>query len=148
MDLFGPGIFQALFLIDFVGGGAIPPVGFITRLASQLSTHLPYLIHSAHLAHTPFLVRPIVSLLTPLINPEARDKLDVKGVVPPHKVDRSMLVKEWGGRNEPRWEDGYWDAMCDEARQKRESSFERWKALGGKVGTSEWDFRSWDDWKE
>ena len=93
----------------------------------------------------PFLINAFFKLISPFIDPLTRTKMKFNPrPVEDGLFDAAQLMKDggWGGDREFAWDHGkYWPALLKMCAEIREAQRERWKALGGKVGISEWDFK-------
>ena len=85
----------------------------------------------------PFVIWGFFKLITPLIDPNTRQKLkfneDLRELVPP-----SQLMKSVGGDVEFRYDHAiYWPTLNKLAEQRREAYHERWVQGGKQIGEFE-----------
>lgn len=81
----------------------------------------------------------------PFVDPVTREKIKFNpdvikdGFVLPEQL---MTVSGWGGSQEFEYvHEKYWPALVELCETERKARMDRWKALGGKVGLSEWEIK-------
>ena len=81
----------------------------------------------------------------PWVDPVTREKIKFnpevvkEGYVLPEQL---MTVSGWGGSQEFEYvHEKYWPALVDLCETERSAQMDRWRALGGKIGLSEWDIK-------
>lgn len=84
-----------------------------------------------------------LNLIFPFVDPATREKIKFnpkvveQGIMAPDQV-----MKEWGGSIEFEYKhDEYWKELVQLCGTRRQMWLERWQALGGTVGISEWDYK-------
>lgn len=56
------------------------------------------------------------------------------------------MTTAWGGDVQIPWEkETYWPSLVQLAGERRKKHFEKWKALGGTIGISEYDIKREDE---
>ena len=56
--------------------------------------------------------------------------------------EQLMTASGWGGSQEFEYmHEKYWPALVELCETERKARMDRWRALGGKVGLSEWDIK-------
>lgn len=90
--------------------------------------------------NVPFLVNAFFKLIMPFVDPITRAKVKFNpSIFDDGHMTPDMVMKEWwGGEREFIWDHAkYWPALVSMCEERRTKQFERWRALGGKVGESE-----------
>jgi len=79
------------------------------------------------------------------VDPVTREKIKFnpevvkEGYVLPEQL---MTASGWGGSQEFEYvHEKYWPALVELCETERRARMDRWRALGGKVGLSEWDIK-------
>jgi phosphatidylinositol/phosphatidylcholine transfer protein len=159
VDMMPRGVETLALLVDFKhsSNSKNPSVGTGRQVLHILQTHYPERLGKAlvingnsspaplralaRLTLVPTFVWLFFKLIMPFIDPNTREKLkfneDLRGYVPP-----DQLLKLFGGDCDFEYEhERFWPVYVGAARERRERYFARWKALGGRIGLSEWDVR-------
>lgn len=81
----------------------------------------------------------------PFVDPVTREKIKFNpdvvkdGFVLPEQL---MTASGWGGSQEFEYvHEKYWPTLVALCEAERRARMDRWRALGGKVGLSEWDIK-------
>ena len=91
----------------------------------------------------PYFVTLFLNLIFPFVDPVTREKVKINPkVVEDGIISSDEVMKEWGGSVDFEYNhEEYWPELVRICEERRTKWFERWKALGGKIGTSEWDYK-------
>jgi hypothetical protein len=143
IDLMPAGVECLNLLINYADKAKQPSIGTARLMLSYLQNYYPERLGLALVANVPFLVNAFFKIIFPFIDPITREKIKFN----PHLIEDGIFVKDqatvdWGGEIDFQWDHTkYWPeliSLCNDLRAKQK---ERWKALGGKVGLSEWDIK-------
>jgi len=81
----------------------------------------------------------------PFVDPVTREKIKFnpdlikEGLVLPEQL---MTASGWGGSQEFEYvHEKYWPALIELCETERRARMDRWRALGGVAGLSEWDIK-------
>ncbi|CAG8909125.1 unnamed protein product [Penicillium egyptiacum] len=139
IDLMGPGQDTLALIVNFkeTKSGQNASIGQAKQTLGFLQNHYPERLGRALVINVPFVIWGFFKLITPLIDPNTRQKLkfneDLRQHVPP-----SHLMKSVGGDVEFRYDHAsYWPALNKLADQRREAYRERWVQGGKQVGEFE-----------
>ncbi|KAJ5952096.1 uncharacterized protein N7479_010509 [Penicillium vulpinum] len=139
IDLTGPGQDTLSLIVNFkeTKSGQNASLGQAKQTLGFLQNHYPERLGRALVINVPFVIWGFFKLITPLIDPNTRQKLkfneDLRQHVPP-----SHLMKSVGGDVEFRYDHAsYWPTLNKLAEQRREAYRERWVQGGKQVGEFE-----------
>ncbi|KAJ5456775.1 hypothetical protein N7530_012049 [Penicillium desertorum] len=139
IDLMGPGQETLALIVNFkeTKSGQNASIGQAKQTLGFLQNHYPERLGRSLVINVPFVIWGFFKLITPLIDPNTRQKLkfneDLRQHVPP-----SHLMKSVGGDVEFRYDHAsYWPALNKLAEQRREAYRERWVQGGKLVGEFE-----------
>ncbi|KAF4765160.1 hypothetical protein HAV15_003228 [Penicillium sp. str.  len=139
IDLTGPGQDTLALIVNFkeTKSGQNASLGQAKQTLGFLQNHYPERLGRALVINVPFVIWGFFKLITPLIDPNTRQKLkfneDLRQHVPP-----SQLMKAVGGDVEFRYDHAsYWPTLNQLADQRREAYRERWVQGGKQVGEFE-----------
>jgi hypothetical protein len=94
--------------------------------------------------NVPWLLKAFFALITPFVDPVTREKM----VFNPHVVADGLFAADqampsWGGERELVWQHAkYWPALLKLCESRERQWEARWRELGGKVGVSEWEYKT------
>ncbi|KAI0701313.1 CRAL TRIO domain-containing protein [Cytidiella melzeri] len=144
IDLMGPGVESLALMIDYGEKSSKSPSFAQSRLVLNiLQTHYPERLGRALITNLPWLLNAFYKMITPLIDPVTKNKMRFN----PKPVEDGLFTadnvwKEFGGEIDFQYvHEEYWPHFVKMTSERRETMLERWKALGGKVGLKEWDFK-------
>jgi hypothetical protein len=146
IDFMPSGQDQLALLIDFkptkIGKQSkLPSIGTGREVLNILQDHYPERLGKALLTNIPWLGWTFLKIIHPFIDPLTREKLVFQEPFPNY-VPREQLDAEFGGDVEFDYDhDKYWPKVCEIALEKRARYMERYRALGGGVGLSEFNLR-------
>ncbi|CDM30632.1 hypothetical protein DTO013E5_2431 [Penicillium roqueforti] len=139
IDLMGPGQETLALIVNFkeTKSGQNASISQAKQTVGFLQNHYPERLGRALVINVPFVIWGFFKLITPLIDPNTRQKLkfneDLRQHVPP-----SQLMKSVGGDVEFRYDHAsYWPTLNKLAEQRREAYRERWVQGGKQVGEFE-----------
>ncbi|KAJ5250643.1 hypothetical protein N7489_001053 [Penicillium chrysogenum] len=139
IDIMGPGQETLALIVNFkeTKSGQNASIGQAKQTLGFLQNHYPERLGRSLVINVPFVIWGFFKLITPLIDPNTRQKLkfneDLRQHVPP-----SHLMKSVGGDVEFRYDHAsYWPALNKLAEQRREAYRERWVQGGKLVGEFE-----------
>ena len=142
-DLMPKGVETLSLLVNFKSSSSSsnPSPSTGRQVLHILQNHYPERLGRALVIQVPTFVWLFFKLITPFIDPMTREKLkfneDLRTHVPPVQLDKSF-----GGDCEFEYvHEEYWPALIELAKKRREAMFSKWKALGGHIGTSEYDLK-------
>ncbi|KAL7417596.1 CRAL-TRIO domain-containing protein [Mrakia frigida] len=149
-DLMGPGVESVVVLLNCDKRPSASLSSKVRIILQMMTHHYPYRVGAAHVQNTPFVLNAFLSLVWPFIDPQTKSKVDMKGkVVELGHVERETLMAEFGGDLEFEYKhDEYYPYLAQLAASKRADAMQRWRSLGGSVGISEWDVKTWEDEEE
>jgi hypothetical protein len=86
-------------------------------------------------------------VLNPSLKPSSAS---AEGAWPPSSlaevIPPNQLLTQYGGAKDLEWSDevhrGYWSALVGVCQERRERYREKWRAMGGGVGRSEFEFKA------
>lgn len=139
IDLTGPGQETLALIVNFkeTKSGQNASLGQAKQTLGFLQNHYPERLGRALVINVPFVIWGFFKLITPLIDPNTRQKLkfneDLRQHVPP-----SQLMKAVGGDVEFRYDHAsYWPTLNQLVDQRREAYRERWVQGGKQIGEFE-----------
>ncbi|CAI7638703.1 unnamed protein product [Penicillium viridicatum] len=139
IDLTGPGQDTIALIVNFkeTKSGQNASLGQAKQTLGFLQNHYPERLGRALVVNVPFIIWGFFKLITPLVDPNTRQKLkfneDLRQHVPP-----SQLMKAVGGDVEFRYDHAsYWPTLNQLADQRREAYRERWVQGGKQIGEFE-----------
>ncbi|KAF8575184.1 CRAL/TRIO domain-containing protein [Ramaria rubella] len=144
IDLMGPGVGNLALLINFADRAKNPSMGTARKVLHILQTHYPERLGRALVINVPFLVTAFLNLILPFVDPVTREKIKFNPkVVEQEIMSPDQVMKDyWGGSVEFEYKhDEYWPELIRLCKARRESWLRNWRALGGKVGTGEWEIK-------
>ncbi|TFY75993.1 hypothetical protein EWM64_g8022 [Hericium alpestre] len=145
LDLAGPGVESVVLMINMADRAKNPSFHTSKTVLNILQSHYPERLGAALILNVPFLVNAFFKLITPFIDPVTRTKMKFNpNPVEDGLFDAEQLMKEggWGGAREFEWEhEQYWPRLLKTCATLREQHLERWRAQGGRLGLSEWDYK-------
>jgi hypothetical protein len=109
-----------------------------------IQTHYPERLGRAHIINAPFWITAFYTLVSPFVDPTTRAKLCWNPQpVREGFVAADQLVSGWpeGKREFEYKHDQYWPELVQICKERRQKWLERWRELGGTVGTREWDYK-------
>lgn len=79
----------------------------------------------------------------PFVDPITRQKVKINpNVVEQGIIEADQVFQEWGGTVDFEYKhEDYWPELVKLTQGRRQKWLERWRALGGTVGISEWDYK-------
>ena len=110
-----------------------------------LQSHYPERLGLALIINVPFLINTFFKIIMPFVDPITRNKVKFNpSIYEDGLMTQDMVMKEWwGGDNDFKWDHSkYWPALIQMTEERRKKQMERWRALGSKVGASEWEIKS------
>lgn len=144
VDLMGPGVETIALLINYGDKAKNPSLGVARAVLNILQDHYPERLGAALILNVPFLLNAFYKLINPFIDPVSREKMKFNPeVINDNLFTSDMVMSEWwgGDRDFEYVHDKYWPALVSMCEFKRKTWMERWRALGGKVGIKEWDYK-------
>lgn len=84
-----------------------------------------------------------LNLIFPFVDPVTREKIKFNPKVVEHGlINPDQVMTDWGGSVEFQYKhEAYWTELVRLCETRRETWLKRWRALGGTVGISEWDYK-------
>ncbi|KAG5645927.1 hypothetical protein DXG03_004716 [Asterophora parasitica] len=147
IDLMGPGIETLALLINYGDKAGNPSLGVARTVLNILQDHYPERLGAALILNVPFLLNAFYKLINPFIDPVSREKMKFNPEpVKDGLFTGDMLMSEWwgGDQNFEYIHEKYWPALVGSCEARRASWLEKWRALGGKVGLKEWEYKDID----
>ncbi|KAF9000595.1 CRAL-TRIO domain-containing protein [Cyathus striatus] len=147
IDLMEPGVENIALLINFAERSKSPSMGTALKVLEILQEHYPERLGKALMINTPFVVNVFFKLITPFIDPVTREKMKFNPqAVQDGMFDKSRLMKQWweGDCDFEYVHEKYWPSLVKICEGRHTRWFECWRALGGKVGIKEWDYKQVD----
>ncbi|KAG9000428.1 hypothetical protein FRB94_005441 [Tulasnella sp. JGI-2019a] len=121
---------------------------FLRRyMLSYLQNHYPERLGRALILNVPYLVSLFFKAILPFVDPVTREKIKFNPeVVKDGLFDADQVTTQWGGEAEIPYEhEVYWPAIIKMCGDRHQKQLEKWRALGGTVGLSEWEIFQDDD---
>ncbi|GLB40416.1 putative CRAL TRIO domain-containing protein [Lyophyllum shimeji] len=144
VDLMGPGVETLALLINYGDKAKNPSLSVARTVLNILQDHYPERLGAALILNVPFLLNAFYKLINPFIDPVSREKMKFNPRVIEDKLfTPDMVMSEWwGGDSDFEYvHEKYWPALVDMCESRRKTWLEKWRALGGKVGIKEWDYK-------
>ncbi|KAG6901794.1 hypothetical protein C0995_007820 [Termitomyces sp. Mi166 len=145
IDLMGPGVETLALLINYGDKAKNPSLGVARTVLNILQDHYPERLGAALILNVPFLLNAFYKLINPFIDPVSREKMKFNPrVIDDNLFTRDMVMSEWwgGDRDFEYVHDRYWPALTKLCESRRNVWLEKWRALGGTVGSKEWEYKS------
>ena len=146
VDMLPPGQENLCLIITFKGAsaGRIPTFGQARATLNILQTHNPERLGKALIQECPWFANTFFKLISPLIDPVTRDKMNFNPVsrnfIPP-----AHLWAEHGGDLKFKYDHAiYWKALEKETSARRAAIKERWEKAGKHIGEYEGYLRGGD----
>jgi hypothetical protein len=131
-------------LINFGDRGKTPPISTALWILRIFQDHYPERLGLAPVINVPFLVSAFFKMLMPLLDPITRQKVKFNPqVLEDGFFTADMIMKDWWG-GEPEFEyvhEKYWPHLVSLCEGRVMTWTKNWRALGAKVGTSEWAYK-------
>lgn len=141
IDMMGPGQESLALLIDLKNGGTLPSMSVGREVLSILQNHYPERLGKALLTNIPRLGWIFLKLINPFIDPMTREKLVFQEPFDKY-IPSDQLDAEYGGSVNFHYNHSvYWPSLTEIALGRHKRSIERFRALGGSVGLSEFELR-------
>ncbi|EEB08563.1 sec14 cytosolic factor family protein [Schizosaccharomyces japonicus yFS275] len=140
IELMPPGVETLALLVNFksTSSRSNPSVGQGKEVLSILQTHYCERLGRALVINIPWAVWGFFKLISPFIDPLTREKLKFNEPLDRY-VPSDQLDMTFGGTLKFDYiHDKYWPQLVELCKTRREASLKRWRALGSKIGTSEW----------
>ncbi|ORY26163.1 CRAL-TRIO domain-containing protein [Naematelia encephala] len=142
VDLQLAGVDGVLFFADLSGK---PPtsraeLGVMRQIISALQAHYPERCGSAALVKLPWLGSLLVTLLWPFVDADTKKKIHINPDMSVDLIPPEQLLVDYGGQVEFLYTPEYLPHLIDICVKRREENRQRWRAAGGTIGMSEWDF--------
>ena len=90
------------------------------------------------------IVNMFFKVIMPFVDPITRQKIKFNpSVVEDGIFDEEQLMSKWwdGSRDFEYDHAQYWPALVKMTEERRKAQMQRWRELGGKIGTSEWEMK-------
>ncbi|KAF5382220.1 hypothetical protein D9615_004367 [Tricholomella constricta] len=145
IDLMSPGVETLALLINYGDKAKNPSLGVARTVLNILQDHYPERLGAALILNVPFLLNAFYKLINPFIDPVSREKMKFNPeAVNDNLFTGDMLMSEWwGGDQDFEYvHEKYWPALVGTCDSRRAAWLEKWRALGGKVGIKEWDYKN------
>lgn len=131
-------------LVNFAQRAKNPSLGVARQVLNILQDHYPERLGHAIVINIPFLINAFFKVITPFIDPVTREKL--KFNIEPVKegvFEADMCMSDgWGGNRDFEYDhDQYWKVLVSQAEDNVTKWTKNWRALGAKIGISEWDYK-------
>lgn len=81
----------------------------------------------------------------PFVDPITREKVKFNPeVYEEGYLTKDMVMKEWwnGDQDFEYVHEKYWPSLVKMCEERSSAWMENWRKLGGKIGTSEWDYKT------
>ncbi|RDB26323.1 CRAL-TRIO domain-containing protein C23B6.04c [Hypsizygus marmoreus] len=146
IDLMAPGVETVDLLINYGDKSKSGPSFSVARtVLSILQEHYPERLGAALILNVPFLLNAFYKLINPFIDPVSREKMKFNPeVVEDGIFTGDMVMAEWwgGARDFEYVHEKYWPTLVGMCEVRRQAWMEQWRALGGKVGVKEWEYKN------
>lgn len=141
IDMMYPGQESLALLIDLKNGGSLPSMSVGREVLNILQNHYPERLGKALLTNIPRLGWVFLKLINPFIDPMTREKLVFQEPFPTY-IPSDQLDAEYGGSvNFVYNHSVYWPSLTEVSLSRHKRYIERFRALGGTIGLSEYDLR-------
>ncbi|KAH9481360.1 CRAL-TRIO domain-containing protein C23B6.04c [Psilocybe cubensis] len=143
VDLMGPGVETLALLINFGDRGKNPSVSTALSVLHILQNHYPERLGLALIINVPFLVNAFFKMVMPLVDPITRQKVKFNPeIFKDGFFTKDNVMREWSGDcNFEYQHEKYWPNLVSICEERVKIWFENWKALGAKIGISEWAYK-------
>ncbi|TFK27497.1 CRAL/TRIO domain-containing protein [Coprinopsis marcescibilis] len=147
IDMMAPGVETFDALINFAERAAKPNYGEAMSIISILHAHYPERLGICSIINVPFFINAFLKLVLPFVDPVTRAKVKFnQSVLQDGVFTEDMLMKEWEGNRHFEYEHHkYWPALIEMCENNSKRWKAKWRALGGKIGISEWDYKHVDE---
>ncbi|EPX70979.1 sec14 cytosolic factor family protein [Schizosaccharomyces octosporus yFS286] len=143
IELMPPGVETLALLINFKASSnrSNPSVGQGKEVLNILQTHYCERLGKALVINIPWAVWGFFKLISPFIDPITREKLKFNEPLERY-VPMDQLDTNFGGSLKFEYfHEKYWPKIVELCKTRRENGLERWRKMGSKIGTSEWDIK-------
>ena len=131
-------------LLNFGDRGKAPPISTALWILRIFQDHYPERLGLAAVINVPFFVNAFFKIVMPLLDPITRQKVKFNPqVLEDGLFTADMIMKDWWG-GEPEFEyvhEKYWPHLVSLCEGRVMTWTQNWRALGAKVGTSEWAYK-------
>ncbi|WBW74694.1 sec14 cytosolic factor family protein [Schizosaccharomyces osmophilus] len=148
IELMPPGVETLALLINFKASSSRsnPSVGQGKEVLNILQTHYCERLGKALVINIPWAVWGFFKLISPFIDPITREKLKFNEPLDRY-VPMDQLDTNFGGSLKFEYfHEKYWPKIVEICKTRRQTGLQRWKNLGSKIGTSEWDIKGGNDY--
>ncbi|EPY50625.1 sec14 cytosolic factor family protein [Schizosaccharomyces cryophilus OY26] len=148
IDLMPPGVETLALLINFRDSSSRsnPSVGQGKEVLNILQTHYCERLGKALVINIPWAVWGFFKLISPFIDPITREKLKFNEPLDRY-VPMDQLDTNFGGSLKFEYfHEKYWPQIVELCKIRRQIGLERWRKMGSKIGTSEWDIKGGNDY--
>jgi hypothetical protein len=139
-----PGVENLAILINFGDRGKNPSISTALAVLHILQDHYPERLGLALVINVPFLVNAFFKVVMPFVDPITRQKVKFNPeILKDGFFTPDMAMKDWWG-GEPEFEyvhEKYWPNLVSLCEGRVTTWTKNWRALGAKVGTSEWAYK-------
>lgn len=145
IDLMGPGVETLDLLINFADKAKNPSLGVARQTLNIIQSHYPERLGLALIINVPMLVNAFFKLIMPFVDPITRNKIkfNPRVVEDGYFTADQLMAYGWGGSREFEYcHEKYWPELVRMSDERRAHIKTRWRELGGRVGTSEWDMKT------
>lgn len=144
IDLMGPGVETIDLLINYGEKSKGPTFSTSRTVLSMLQEHYPERLGSSLVINVPFILNAFYKMINPFIDPVTREKMKFNPKLVEDKMfTAEMVMTEWGGTCDFAYvHEKYWPALVSLCEARRQAWMEKWRELGGKIGTKEWDYKT------
>ncbi|KAI0093095.1 CRAL-TRIO domain-containing protein [Irpex rosettiformis] len=146
IELMGPGVETVALMINYGDKSPkSPSLSHSRNFLNLLQSHYPERLGRALITNVPFFLTAFYKVITPFVDPATRTKVFFN----PRAVEQGLfkseeLFKEFSGDVEFEYKhEEYWEELLRMTDKIRERRLEAWRALGGTIGISEWDIKTW-----
>ncbi|TIB35094.1 hypothetical protein E3P86_02721 [Wallemia ichthyophaga] len=139
------GVETVSLLINYAKKAKGPSLATSKGVLYALADHYPETLGTAFVINLPAVVTWMFKIISPLLDPVTREKLSFSNDVS-HVVDKSQLEDSFGGNVDLSVydHDKYWSQLMDFVDERKRKMSDKWIELGGGIGVSEWDIKSFD----
>ncbi|CAB51563.1 meiotic sec14 cytosolic factor family, phospholipid-intermembrane transfer protein Pdr16 [Schizosaccharomyces pombe] len=150
IDLMPPGVETLALLINFKSSSnrSNPSVGQGKEVLNILQTHYCERLGRALVINIPWAVWGFFKLISPFIDPITREKLKFNEPLDRY-VPKDQLDSNFGGSLHFEYHhEKYWPQLVELCKSRRLGILEKWRKMGSKIGTSEWDLKGGEEYVE